>query len=191
MRKYIFKHIGKKAKERNKAFVLWFTGLSGSGKSTIAVEVEKKLYDRGIKTVFLDGDNLRTGLNKDLGFSPTDRKENIRRAGEVAKLFFDSGIAVIASFISPYIEDRNTVRKLFKKGSFIEIFVKCHIRECKKRDVKGLYKKVSTGKISQFTGLSAPYEEPKNPEIILESDKKKIAILVEEVMAYLLKHQLI
>ena len=147
-----------------------FTGLSGSGKSTIANLVEKKLHELGTSTYILDGDNLREGLNKDLGFSSEDRKENIRRIGEIAKLFVDGGIVTLATFISPYASDREAVRKIVSQGEFIEIYVKCSLEECENRDPKGLYKKARQGGISNFTGVSAPYEEPENPEIIIETN---------------------
>lgn len=170
----------------HKGVCMWFTGLSGSGKSTIAVKVEEKLYERGIKTYILDGDNIRHGLNKNLGFSPEDRTENIRRIGEVSKLFVDAGIMAMTAFISPYRADRDAVRNLMKKGEFIEIYVQATIETCESRDPKGLYKKAKAGEIKEFTGISAPYEEPLNPELIIntteESDIDKNA---EKVIEYL------
>ncbi len=171
---------------RHKAACLWFTGLSGSGKSTLANEVEKILYDKKIHTYLLDGDNVRHGLNKDLGFSAEDRKENIRRIGEVAKLFTDAGMIVLTAFISPYRSDRDFVRNLFDNKEFIEIFVKCDLDTCEERDPKGLYEKARKGEIDNFTGISAPYEEPLNPELIINngagSDLRKNA---EEIIHYL------
>lgn len=169
----------------HKSCVLWFTGLSGAGKSTLSVAVEKELYNCHIRSYVLDGDNIRHGLNNNLGFSPEDRKENIRRIGEVSKLFVDAGIFALTAFISPYREDRNMVRDRFAEGEFIEIYVKCSLEECERRDPKGLYKKARKGEIKQFTGISAPYEEPINPEIIVESDKQSIEESVGQVMKYL------
>ncbi len=148
---------------------IWFTGLSGSGKSTIAREVEKLLFERGYHAYVLDGDNIRHGLNKDLGFSPEDRAENIRRIGEVAKLFVDAGFIVMSAFISPYRKDRDGVRQLMRDGEFIEVYVKCDLEVCEARDPKGLYKKARAGIIPEFTGISAPYEEPVNPELVIDT----------------------
>jgi adenylylsulfate kinase len=156
---------------KHKSCIIWFTGLSGSGKSTIANAVENKLYDLGISTYILDGDNLRKGLNQDLGFSAEDRKENIRRAGEIAKLFVDSGIVVLATFISPYRCDRDTVKNNVRHDEFIEVYVDCSLENCEKRDPKRLYKKARKGEIKEFTGLSSPYEKPVNPEIIFNSNQ--------------------
>ncbi|WP_071459172.1 adenylyl-sulfate kinase [Bacillus massilinigeriensis] len=183
-------HSGKlESSDRENAFghkscVLWMTGLSGSGKSTLAVEVERELFNRGLKTFHLDGDNLRFGLNRDLGFSEIDRKENIRRTGEVAKLFSDAGIITITSFISPYIADRETVRELIKE-KFIEIYVKCSVNECERRDPKGLYKKARNGEIKGFTGIDAPYEEPMTAELIVETDRSTVKECVEKILSYL------
>lgn len=187
--KNIFWHDGQiTKKDRTKLLgfenkVLWFTGLSGSGKSTIARKLEEKLYEKGILTYVLDGDNVRRGLNRDLGFSPEDRKENIRRIGEVVKLFYDSGVFVMACFISPYKKDRDVVRKLIGKD-FIEVFVKCSLEECKKRDTKGLYKKAINKELKDFTGISAPYEEPENPEIVVNTEKT-LDENVKEILEYL------
>ena len=148
----------------HKGKVLWFTGLSGSGKSTLANALDEKLNSNNFNTYILDGDNIRIGLNKDLGFSPQDRKENIRRISEVAKLFADSGKVVMTAFISPYLDDRNEARKLIG-DDFLEIFVNTSLDECISRDPKGLYKKALAGEIKGFTGIDAPYEEPQNPEI--------------------------
>ncbi len=165
---------------------LWYTGLSGSGKSTIAVRVEEKLFEKGVKTYILDGDNVRHGLNKNLGFSHEDRTENIRRIGEVAKLFVDAGLIVGTAFISPYKGDRDEVRKLFDDGEFVEVFINAELKTCEERDVKGLYKKARAGEIKEFTGISAPYEEPVNAELIIntteESDIEKNA---DKVIKYL------
>lgn len=168
-----------------KGVVLWLTGLSGSGKSTIACEVEKKLLELGRLAYVLDGDNIRFGLNKNLGFSPGDRSENIRRISEVAKLFADAGIITLTAFISPYRDDRDKARGLFKPDEFIEIYVQCPIDICEKRDAKGLYKKAKTGEIKEFTGISAPYEEPLSPELVLKTSNQSPAESAENVIKYL------
>ena len=155
----------------NKGCTIWMTGLSGSGKSTLAVALEKKLWDRGIRSYVLDGDNIRHGLNKDLGFSPKDRTENIRRIGEVAKLFTDAGVINVTAFISPYRADRDSVRALMAEGDFIEVLVDCPVEVCERRDVKGLYKKARAGEIPEFTGISAPYEAPLSPELTVHTDR--------------------
>lgn len=169
----------------HKSCTLWFTGLSGSGKSTLANEVEKLLFQRHIRSYVLDGDNIRHGLNKNLGFSPEDRKENIRRIGEVSKLFVDAGLFVLTAFISPYREDRDMVRELFDHGEFIEIFVKCSLEECERRDPKGLYQKARKGEIKEFTGISAPYEPPSTPELIIDSGKQSVEESALQVISYL------
>ena len=165
--------------------VLWFTGLSGSGKSTIANTVDHKLAEMGKHTYLLDGDNIRQGLNKNLGFSAEDRTENIRRIGEVSKLFTDAGLITLTAFISPYREDRDSVRELLADGEFIEVFVKASLETCEGRDPKGLYKKARAGEIKGFTGIDAPYEEPENAEIVLDSDAKGIDELADEVIVAL------
>ncbi|RMF56936.1 MAG: adenylyl-sulfate kinase [Calditrichaeota bacterium] len=173
----------------HKGVCIWFTGLSGSGKSTLAVEAQNILYEMGAHTYILDGDNIRHGLNKDLGFSPEDRKENIRRIGEVAKLFVDAGIIVMTAFISPYREDRDAVRKLLAEGDFIEVYVQCDLEVCEQRDPKGLYKKARAGEIPEFTGISAPYEEPTNPELIIDTAQNTDAKAnARKVVDYLLEH---
>ncbi|MTI65583.1 MAG: adenylyl-sulfate kinase [Firmicutes bacterium] len=154
--------------------VIWFTGLSGSGKSTIAVEVEKELIKKGKAVYRLDGDNVRHGLNSDLGFSKEDRNENIRRIVEVAALFKDAGLITLASFISPYKKMRNFAREKVGKENFIEVYVKADVETCSKRDPKGLYEKAKKGEIKDFTGISSPYEEPENPDVIIDSDKLSI-----------------
>ncbi|MDE3841193.1 adenylyl-sulfate kinase [Bacillus methanolicus] len=173
------------------SFVIWFTGLSGSGKSTVANELAKELYKNGISNYVLDGDNIRHGLNKDLGFSEEDRKENIRRIGEVAKLFVDSGQVVLTAFISPFKEDRKLVRNLLEEDEFIEVYVKCPIEVCENRDPKGLYQKARNGLIKNFTGIDSPYEEPENPEIVLETDRYSIEECVEQLITYLTKRNFI
>lgn len=173
------------------SFVLWFTGLSGSGKSTLANTVSKVLFDRQIRSYVLDGDNLRFGLNKDLGFSFEDRTENIRRIGEVAKLFVESGQIVLTAFISPFEEHRYQVRELLVRKEFVEVFVKCPIDECEKRDPKGLYSKARLGEIKEFTGIDSPYEEPVRPELIIETNKYSLVQCVEQIVNYLEKENLI
>jgi len=167
---------------KQKGIVLWFTGLSGSGKSTIANEVAYKLHQMGKLAYVLDGDNIRHGLNKNLGFSPEDRNENIRRISEVAKLFADAGIITITAFISPYRKYRNFCRELLGPGRFIEIYTKASLETCEKRDPKGLYKKAREGIIKDFTGISAPYEEPENPELVIDTDRYSVEESVELVL---------
>jgi adenylylsulfate kinase len=197
MEKIVIPHrpiVGKKDRQKlngHRSFILWFTGLSGAGKSTIAYRVEEELYKRGIRTYVLDGDNIRIGLNKDLGFSKKDREENIRRVGEVAKLFVDAGIVVLTAFISPYKKDRHFVRNLVGEKEFIEVYVKCPIEICEKRDPKGLYKKAKDGIIKQFTGVDDQYEEPENPEIVLETDKMSIDECVKKILDYLDENELL
>lgn len=161
--------------------VLWFTGLSGSGKSTLADALEQRLLQDGIKTYLLDGDNIRFGLNKNVDFSDEGRKENIRRIGEVSKLFVDAGIVVLTAFVSPFIADRTAVRNLLPNGSFIEVFVNTPIEVCEQRDVKGLYKKARAGEISDFTGINSPYEVPVNPEINIATANRTVADCIEEI----------
>lgn len=168
-----------------KGAVLWFTGLPSSGKSTIANEVAFQLHLMGKFSYVLDGDNIRHGLNKDLGFSPEDREENIRRISEVATLFADSGALAITAFVSPYRKDRDFCRKLQKDGHYVEVLVKASLEACEERDPKGMYKKAKRGEIKEFTGISAPYEEPLNPEIILDTDNMSIEAEVEVVINYL------
>jgi adenylylsulfate kinase len=166
---------------------IWLTGLSGSGKSTIAVAAEKALSERGRLTYILDGDNIRMGLNSNLGFSPEDRTENIRRIGEVSKLFTDAGVIVFSSFISPYRADRDAVREIMGEGDFIEAWVQATVETCEGRDVKGLYKKARAGEIPEFTGISAPYEEPKAAELILDTNGQSIEESVAQLVAFLEK----
>ena len=167
----------------NKGCIVWLTGLSGSGKSTIAVALEKALLERGQLAYVLDGDNVRHGLNKNLGFSPADRTENIRRIAEVAKLFTDCGVLVLTSFISPYRSDRDAARALFAPGDFVEVWVDASLETCESRDPKGLYKKARAGQIPEFTGISAPYEPPERPELVLDT----AALPVEGSVAALLR----
>ncbi len=176
---------------KQKGVVIWFTGLSASGKSTIAHTVEEKLYDRGILTYVLDGDNIRHGLNKNLGFSPQDREENIRRIGEVGKLFTDAGIITMTAFISPYRADRDKARQLHEPGRFIEVFVDAPLTVLEERDPKGLYKKARAGQIPEFTGISAPYEAPLNPEIHLDTSKMTVEECADAVIQYLEEKEII
>lgn len=164
---------------------IWLTGLSGSGKSTIAMAAEHALLERGRLAYVLDGDNVRHGLNKNLGFSPEDRTENIRRIGEVARLFTDAGVIVFSSFISPYRADRDAVRALMKSGDFIEVHVDASVETCEARDVKGLYARARAGEIPEFTGISAPYEAPERPEIVIDSNRRSVEEGVEQVVRYL------
>ena len=181
-----------KRADRNKAYghksgVVWFTGLSASGKSTIAHTLEKILFEKGIKVYVFDGDNIRHGLNSDLGFSPEDRRENLRRIAEVSKLFVDAGLIVLACFISPYRKDREYIRQIIGKEDFIEIYVKCPVEVCEKRDPKGFYKKAKAGIIKGYTGIDAPYEEPENPDLIIESDKLSPEESANKVYEFLVK----
>jgi adenylylsulfate kinase len=169
----------------HKGATVWLTGLSGSGKSTIAVDLEKRLCERGVRTYILDGDNIRHGLNKNLGFSPDDRTENIRRIGEVAKLFTDAAVVAITAFISPYRADRDQVRALMKPGDFVEIHVDCPVEVCEQRDVKGLYKKARAGEIKEFTGISAPYEAPAKAELTIRSHELSVDAAVATIVEYL------
>ena len=171
--------------------LLWFTGLSGSGKSTLAHAVEEKLHSLCVRSYVLDGDNIRTGLNKDLALSPEDRKENIRRIAEVAKIMVDAGLLVFAAFIAPYKQSRDYACKLMANWPYYEVYIKCSIDVCTKRDPKGLYKKAGQGKITNMTGISAPYEEPENPALIIESDKLDLQQCVDNVIGFLLKQNLI
>ena len=171
---------------------VWFTGLSGSGKSTIANELEAALNSMGIHTYLLDGDNVRHGLNKDLGFSEKERTENIRRIGEVARLFVDAGIVVLAAFISPFTKDREYVRNLMFPGSFIEVFVNADMKTCESRDLKGLYEKARAGDIKDFTGINSPYEAPEKPEItIYNDDESDVSEHVASIMQYLKHHNIL
>ena len=173
-----------KREERNghKAAVMWFTGLSGAGKSTVAKAVEERLFDRNVQTMHLDGDNVRHGLSGDLGFSAHDREENVRRVGEVSRLFFEQGTLTLCTFVSPYREDRTRVRELLPEERFLEVHVDCSIEVCKERDPKGLYEKAEKGEISNFTGVSAPYEEPEDPEIVVRTDEHDVQTCVDQIV---------
>ncbi|MGY0411813.1 adenylyl-sulfate kinase [Staphylococcus sp. mip270_02] len=178
-------------RKNHKSAVIWFTGLSGSGKSTISVALEKVLYDQQVHTYRLDGDNVRHGLNKNLGFSPDDRTENIRRIGEVSKLMVDAGLVTVTAFISPYQADRDVVRELLAEDEFIEVYTSCSLDECEARDPKGLYQKARNGEIQGFTGINAPYEEPQNPEIVIDTEQYSVEDAVTQIIDYLKAHQYI
>lgn len=187
-------NVNRKEREKlleQKGIVLWFTGLSGSGKSTIAHAVENRLYAMGRLTYVLDGDNIRHGINQNLGFSPEDRKENIRRIGEITKLFVDTGIITLAAFISPYYEDRLRIREILEDRQFSMVYVYVPLEVVEKRDPKGLYKKARAGEIKQFTGIDAPYEEPRNPEIIVDTSRQSVDECVDIIIDYLIRKNII
>ncbi len=175
----------------HKSVLLWFTGFSGSGKSTLANSVEKRLHQSGCKTIILDGDNIRHGLCSDLDFSYEGREENIRRIGEVSKLFIESGSIVLTAFISPFERDREKVKALFSSGDFIEIFVKCPISVCEGRDIKGMYKRARSSQIKNFTGISSPYEIPKNPDIIVNTNRETLAESTDKILNFLVDQEII
>ena len=168
----------------HKSVVLWFTGLSGSGKSTLAHAVEEQLHQAGCRTFVFDGDNVRHGLCGDLGFSVDDRKENIRRIGEMIKLFTETGVIALTAFISPFRVDRENVRKLVGKTHFIEIYCKCPIEVCEQRDIKGLYQKARKGLVKDFTGISSPYEEPENPDLVIDTSLHSLASCARTIADY-------
>jgi adenylylsulfate kinase len=180
--------IGRREREAllgQRGATIWLTGLSASGKSTIAVALEKALIERGHLAYVLDGDNVRHGLNKNLGFSPADRTENIRRIAEVAKLFTDCGVLVLTSFISPYRSDRDAARALFAAGDFVEVFVDASLATCEARDPKGLYRKARAGEIPEFTGISAPYEAPERPELVIDTGALSVEASVAALLSFL------
>ncbi len=182
--------ITREAREKlhgHQAACIWFTGLSGSGKSTLAHEVENQLFAMGCSTIVLDGDNIRFGLNKNLGFSPEDRKENIRRIGEVSKLFFEGGVITMTAFISPYKEDRDIARNIMPEGRFFEVYVEADLDICEQRDPKGLYKKARAGEIKGFTGIDAPYEAPDKPELVVNTGKADLKTCAKQVIDALTK----
>ncbi len=187
-------HISRDEREKclgHGAATVWFTGLSGSGKSTVAIEVERQLVRQGVVAYVLDGDNVRHGLNVNLAFSPEDRTENIRRIGEVAKLFNDAGVVVLTAFISPYKADRDRVRTILPDGEFIEVLVDCPLEVCEGRDEKGLYSKARAGEIPEFTGISAPYEPPERPELVLETSKQSVEECAQAVLDCLRKRGIV
>ncbi|WP_183249143.1 adenylyl-sulfate kinase [Anoxybacillus tengchongensis] len=179
----------RRKKNNHHSFVLWFTGLSGSGKSTLANEVAKTLFEQNIHCYVLDGDNVRHGLNSDLGFSAKDRTENIRRIGEVAKLFVDSGQIVLTAFISPFRQDRQLVRSKLEQDEFVEVYVRCPLETCEQRDPKGLYKKARNGEIRDFTGIDSPYEPPLSPDVVVDTDQHSIDQCVQQIISYLKNKQ--
>lgn len=172
-------------KNKHKSFLLWFTGLSGSGKSTIANVVEQELYKLGVKTYTLDGDNIRKKINSDLTFTPEDRTENIRRIAEISNLMIDAGLVVLAAFVSPYKKDREDIRNIVKDVNFVEIFINTSVEECERRDVKGLYKKARAGEIKNMTGISAPYEVPDKPDVEIKTEKETIKDAVDRIVNYI------
>jgi adenylylsulfate kinase len=176
---------------KQKGATIWLTGLSASGKSTIARTLERKLFDLGYLTFVLDGDNIRQGLSSNLGFSPEDRAENIRRIAELANLFSMAGIINIAAFISPYRRERNLARKLARNGNFVEVYVDCHLEVCMQRDPKGLYKKALKGEIKNFTGIDAPYEAPEKPDVVINTDSESVEECVNKIITYLKDKELI
>lgn len=191
MKEFIFRHDYKVSVDERRSlnghnsFLIWFTGLSGSGKSTIANIVEQKLHEKGIKTFTLDGDNVRKGINKDLSFVPKDRTENIRRIAEVASLLVEAGLVTLAAFVSPYKKDRESIRSIVKDYNFVEVFVNTSLEECERRDVKGLYKKARAGKIKNMTGISAPYESPLNPDIEIKTEKISVEVAAQRIIDYI------
>ncbi len=191
MKKNIIRHTyqvsvtNRRKANKHSSFLLWFTGLSGSGKSTIANLVEQKLHKTGIKTYTLDGDNIRKGINNDLSFSPQDRTENIRRIAEIANLMIDAGLVVLAAFVSPYKKDRENIKKTVKDVNFVEIYINTSVEECERRDVKGLYKKAKAGEIKNMTGVSAPYETPENPDIEIKTEEESIEDSVTKIIDFI------
>ena len=175
----------------HKSVVIWFTGLSGSGKSTLAHSVEEILFSKGCRTFVLDGDNVRHGLTSNLGFSNEDRKENIRRIGEVTKLMMEAGLIILTAFISPFREDRIAVRNLISDGDFIEIYCKASLETCEARDLKGLYKRARLGEIKNYTGINSPYEIPDNPELIIDIDKEVLEESVSKIVSFLQKKSIV
>ncbi|MEC1260805.1 adenylyl-sulfate kinase [Bacillus swezeyi] len=175
-------------KNKHKSSIIWLTGLSGSGKSTIANAAARELFEEGYQVTVLDGDNVRHGLNKDLGFSDEDRKENIRRIGEVAKLFVEQGTIVITAFISPFKEDRDVIRQLVEEDEFHEVYVNCDLETCEQRDPKGLYKKARNGEIPFFTGIDSPYEEPEAPELVLDTSQNDRNACKNQLVEYVKTH---
>lgn len=191
MSKHIVPHSYQISKEdrlvsnKHKSFLIWFTGLSGSGKSTIANVVEQKLFELGIKTYSLDGDNIRKRVNNDLTFSPEGRTENIRRIAETSNLMLDAGLVVLGAFVSPYKKDRENIRTIVKDVNFVEVYINTSVEACERRDVKGLYKKARAGKIKNMTGISAPYEAPQNPDIEIKTEEKSVEEAVHDIMNFI------
>ncbi|MBP1838700.1 adenylyl-sulfate kinase [Formosa algae] len=173
-------------KNSHNSFLMWFTGLSGSGKSTIANVVEQKLFQKGIKTYTLDGDNIRKGINNDLTFAPEDRTENIRRIAEISNLMIDAGVVTLAAFVSPYKKDRENIKNIVNDDNFVEIYINTSVEECERRDVKGLYKKARAGEIKNMTGISAPYEVPENPAIEIKTEEVTVEDAANTIIEYIL-----
>lgn len=171
--------------------IIWFTGISGAGKSTLAHSVEEMLHQHGCRTFVLDGDNVRHGLCRDLDFSPEARTENIRRVGEVAKLFMEAGVIVLTAFISPYRADRDSVREMVKEGDFVEVYCNASLEICEKRDVKGMYRKARAGQITEFTGISSPYQAPPAPELVLESGVETVEACTEQLFAEMVRRGIV
>jgi adenylylsulfate kinase len=178
----------REALNRHRSFILWFTGLSGAGKSTLAHRVEELLFERGCRTFVFDGDNVRHGLCADLGFSAEDRRENIRRIGEMSKLFVEAGVIALTAFISPFRNDRDEVRARMAPGDFVEIHCDAPLSVCEQRDVKGLYQKARRGEIAEFTGISSPYEAPENPELVVRTGTQDLEPCARQVLDYLIQH---
>ncbi len=185
--KYEVRQSDRNKANKHKSFLIWFTGLSGSGKSTIANALEHKLHQEGIKTYVLDGDNIRLGINKDLSFSAEDRSENMRRIAEIAKLFIDAGIVVMGAFVSPYKKDRKSIEYVVGNNNFVEVFVNTSLEACELRDVKGLYAKARKGEIKDFTGINAPYEAPENPDIEVVTDNMTVREAVDKIYPVIIK----
>ena len=184
-------HQERESRNRHRSCIIWMTGLSGAGKTTVAQELERELFNRGCQVMVLDGDNVRHGLNSDLGFSAEDREENIRRIGEASRLLIEAGIITITAFISPYSKDRDRVRNIAKENEFIEVFIKCSLEECERRDTKGLYKKARAGLIKNFTGIDDPFEIPRNPEIIVDTEELTVSESVDKILGFLIANKLI
>lgn len=189
--KHKVEKLDRSKQKKQKPCILWFTGLSGAGKSTVADAVEQKLFELGHHTYLLDGDNVRHGLNKDLGFSDADRVENIRRIGEMAKLFADAGLIVMSAFISPFRSDRQMVRDLVEEKEFVEVYISTPLSTCEKRDPKGLYKKARSGQIKNFTGIDSDYEVPHHPEVTLNTAELNVNECVDRVISYLKQNEII
>jgi adenylylsulfate kinase len=189
--KHKVEKLDRSKQKKQKPCILWFTGLSGAGKSTVADAVEQKLFELGHHTYLLDGDNVRHGLNKDLGFSDADRIENIRRIGEMAKLFADAGLIVMSAFISPFRSDRQMVRDLVKEKEFVEVYISTPLSTCEERDPKGLYKKARSGQIKNFTGIDSDYEVPHHPEVTLNTAELNVSECVDRVISYLKQNEII
>ncbi len=181
----------REAQNRHRSVILWFTGLSSAGKSTLAHALEEQLHQEGCRTFVFDGDNVRHGLCKDLGFSEADRHENIRRVGEMAKLFIETGVIALTAFISPFRTDREQVRRLVPEGDFIEVYCKCSLAVCEKRDPKGLYQRARSGEIKHFTGISSPYEIPENPELVVDTETLTLDESVQCVMTFLNEQKIV